>query len=656
MTAKKRGIVSVLLSLLILSAVTLASCMPLNPDMPGKDTGTEAPAISADISSMDFDVPDDLIFTDYDVNASVLVALSDGGSSVTVPDGVAGTVKTDGADVTVTAAGTYILTGKATDARVTVDAGKDADVLLVLAGVDLACSDGPVIYVREAGKVTLSTAENTENTVSDGKNYTFTDNNVTLDGAIFSRRALVINGNGTLTVKGQYKHGIVSKDALTVAGGTLNVCSVNVALCGKDSVRVSGGTVTLDAGTDGIRSDNITDSALGFVGISGGDVKITSASDGIQAATVLKISGGTINLLTGGGSGNVSSSGGSFTPGQGFDPGRTPGGSRPGGPGGDPGRDPGANPGVVPGGDPSGTVPSDLTETTAKGLKAGAELIIEDGVVSVDSADDCLHSDGTMTVSGGTINLKSGDDGAHANTKLTVSGGTLDIVKSYEGIESADILISGGTISIVASDDGINAAGGKDSSSVGGRQGMGSFSRSTGAVTISGGYVFVNASGDGIDSNGTITVSGGITLVSGPTDNGNSAFDYEKTASVTGGILVALGSSGMAQGFTSATGQGAMLVNFTTQKAGTTFAVTDADGKVIASFTSPKQFASATVTSPEIQVGKTYTLVAGGTVSGADANGFTSDGSVSGGTTLATVNMTKATYSSGGGGMNPFGR
>ena len=177
------------------------------------------------------------------------------------------------------------------------------------------------------------------------------------------------------------------------------------------------------------------------------------------------------------------------------------------------------------------------------------------------------------------------------------------------------------------------------------------FSSSSGQITISGGYIFVNASGDGIDSNGTLSVSGGVTLVAGPTDSANGALDYETSADVSGGVLIALGSSGMAQGFTTASNQGAILYNFTSQNSGTSFAVVNENGTVVASFTSPKAFQSAVVTAPGIVCGSTYTLTAGGTVNNADSNGYTADGTISGGNTLAEITLSENIYSSGGSGM-----
>ena len=272
------------------------------------------------------------------------------------------------------------------------------------------------------------------------------------------------------------------------------------------------------------------------------------------------------------------------------------------------------------------------------------------------SGDFVAVKDFNMEIKDGEFIVFVGPSGCGKSTTLRViagleeiSGGELVITKSYEGLEASKVLISGGKMNITASDDGINAAGGNDGSSLGGRPGMGMFSSSTGEIQIGGGYVLVNAAGDGIDANGPITMSGGVVLVSGPTNSGNGAFDCDGTAAVTGGYLIALGSSGMAQGFSSAENQGAALFSFSSQQGGTALAVCDKNGNVVISFTPAKAYQSAAITAPGIQQGETYTVVAGGTVLNADENGFASSGTVSGGTTLGTFTMTSLVMGSGGG-------
>jgi len=505
-----------------------------------------------------------------------------------------------GSEINITSDGTYTVSGDIT--YITVNADDKAKIQIVLQNANINNPDGPAIYISAADKVFITLDEGSENSVTDGSGYSYSAD-VDADGAIFSRADLTINGKGSLEVNANNKHGIVSKDDLVIVSSKINVRSAKVGLNGKDCVKVSDAELKITAGSDGIRSDNDEDEQRGYIYFESGSADITSGNDGIQAEAAVRIDTAKISINAGGG---------------------------------------------------SGTGLSDSTESF-KGIKASSDIIIYDGEYSVNSKDDCIHSNNTICITDGNFSLSSGDDGIHADTDLAVTGGSIKISKSYEGLESSRIFISGGSIDVTASDDGLNAAGGNDGSAVqGGRPGMGGFSNGIGEIAISGGYTLVNASGDGLDSNGTFAISGGIVLVSGPTNNGNGAFDYDGSATVTGGILIALGSSGMAQGFSSAENQGAIFTNLTSQSGGTSFALCDSDGKAIVSFTPAKAYQSVAVTAPEIQKDKSYKIVCGGTVSGTDENGFAHNADISGGTTLAEITMTELIYGSGGG-MGPGG-
>ena len=135
-----------------------------------------------------------------------------------------------------------------------------------------------------------------------------------------------------------------------------------------------------------------------------------------------------------------------------------------------------------------------------KALRQGTSLTVNEGVFTIDSSDDSLHSNGDLTLTGGTFDIASGDDGMHADSSLMISGGTVGITKSYEGIEGMTVTISGGTISLTASDDGVNSAGGSDGSSLNGRPGQNGFAavNTDCFVSITGGVLTIDASGDGL--------------------------------------------------------------------------------------------------------------------------------------------------------------
>ncbi len=236
------------------------------------------------------------LFSDRDLDPSydkvtAAITLADGAVSFT-GSGVA----VSGDDVTITAAGVYVLTGTLTDGSVTVAAGEEDKVQLVLNGVSVTNSDGPALYVKSADKVFLTLADGSDNAFADGSGYTAEDDGKDLDAAVFSRSDLTINGAGRLTVAGNNKHGVVSKDDLVIVGATLTVTARNSALSGKDCVKIAAAVLELTAGTDGVHSDNDEDADRGFVYIHSGDITVKAGDDGVHAVTTLTVDGGTLTV------------------------------------------------------------------------------------------------------------------------------------------------------------------------------------------------------------------------------------------------------------------------------------------------------------------------------------------------------------------------
>lgn len=573
----------------------------------------------------------DLTFTDHELagtfDAKEAVAITGAGHSVAI-DGK-GAAYRDGT-LTISRKGTYLLSGEFNDVYIVVRVGDGDKVQLVLSGATLTNPDGPVLYIQQADKVFLTAVAGTDNVITDGSDYALTDGETNLDAAVFSRADLCLNGSGSLTVNGNCKHAIVSKDDLVLTGLTLTVNAASTALDGKDCVKLNGVNATLTAGTNGVRSDNAEDASRGFVYIQDGSMVITAGGDGIQAETLLQADNASLTITTGGGSSSIVGANSYSNRRDDF------GGSWGGSFGGQ----------------------SQAAEGSWKGLKAGQALVIHGGSYALDTADDCLHTNGDLTITGGLFTLASADDCIHADNTLDISGGEFVISKCYEGVEASVLNISGGTFDITSSDDGLNAAGGADGSSTGDRWGRGMFSNGVGEINISGGYIHINAIGDGIDSNNDIRISGGVTLVSGSGDSMNAAFDYDGEARVTGGVLFATGSSGMAQSFTSAENQGSMLFGINGATAGVNIAIVDASGRVVASFTPANRYSAVVVTAPGIQLGQTYSVVIQADVEGADANGFAQGALCTGGTELGAIEMTTALYGGSGHSMGggPGGR
>ncbi|MBN1401895.1 MAG: carbohydrate-binding domain-containing protein [Anaerolineae bacterium] len=510
--------------------------------------------------------------------------------------------------VTITAAGAYEISGSLDDGQILVDTEDKQAVTLILSGLDLTCTTSAPLVVMSAEKVVVHLTEGTENRLTDGEAYVYASPDEDEPNAtLFSKDDLTISGHGALIITANYHDAITSKDDLAITGGTIRVDSVADGIRGRDSLSITGGTIQVTAAGDGIESNNDEDPDEGIVSIEGGRLDITAGEDGIEAETRVTVRGGDITLSTGGGSVNSSSQGsgwGNWAP---------------------PGR----------GAAQSDQTPSD--EGSAKGIKAGAEVTIEGGSIQIDSSDDAIHSNDSLTITGGTIAIASGDDGIHADAEVTIRGGQITIAQSYEGIESAVITIGDGNIHIVSSDDGLNVAGGNDGSALGGRPGQNSFSLSGNQyLDISGGYIAVDASGDGLDINGHVTMSGGILIVHGPTSNMNGALDYDGRFTMSGGFLVAAGSSGMAQAPDASSSQRAVLVNLPSAlSAGTLFHIASDQGEDILTFEPLRSFQSVALSSPELDNGTSYVVFSGGSSTGALADGLYSGGSYSGGTEIA---------------------
>lgn len=548
----------------------------------------------------------------YDSASATTITLT--GDTATV-DGDGATA--DGGLITIDAAGTYIVSSTLDDGQIHIAATKDDDVYLVLSGANITSSTTAAIYASQAGKLILILADGTENTVTDAVSYVYAGGEDEPDAAIFAKDDLSIGGIGSLTVNGQYRNGIGTKDDLVIDGGTLTITAVNDGLRGRDSITVNGGSVAIQAGNDGIKSNNDGDAEKGWVLLTGGSLDIAAAYDGVQAETTLTVTGGTLGIVSGGGSTNAA-----------------------------PRAQQGFGRGMMA---QTQTVETGAESDSMKGIKAGTDLVIEGGVITIDAADDSVHANGNVTISGGALTLATGDDGVHADVALTITGGTILITESYEGLEGATVAISGGDITLTASDDGINAAGGSD-----GDSGFDTF-RMGGSdaywIDISGGTIVVDAEGDGLDSNGNLTISGGDVTVHGPVRGGNGALDADGSISVTGGTLAEAGSSQMAEVPGSASTQASVAIYYTqTQPAGTVVTLTDSAGNMLASYTAKKEIQTVLFSAPGLTEGAAYTIETNGSAATVTLSGVMTAINESG----ASVN-TFGGFGGGGGGRQGGG-
>ncbi|MGM9882150.1 MAG: carbohydrate-binding domain-containing protein [Bacilli bacterium] len=470
--------------------------------------------------------------------------------------------------VNITKDGVYNLTGTISNGNITVNT--TGNVKLILNNVNIKSNNGPAIYIEKAKDVLIYLEENTTNTLEDSTTYNGTYSEI--DGALYSKSDLTLDGEGSLIIKSNYEDAIVSKDDLKIKNGKYIISSNDDGIRGKDSVYILNGTFDITSSGDGIKSTNDTDIDKGFILIENGIFKINSTLDGISAETKILVKDGNFNITSGGGSTNISTK------------------------------------------EDWGMWEKGITTTStniesAKGIKCADNLVIENGIFTFDTSDDAIHSNNYVGIINGDINISSGDDGIHADTKLIIDGGNINITKSYEGIESAEITINSGNISIVSTDDGINVAGGNDGSATDRRGANNYNSSSNNILTINNGTIHVDAIGDGIDVNGSGYIYGGTITVEGPENSGNGALDYDGKFQVDGGVLIASGSSGMAQAISNSSTQYNIMLNFTQNiTASDVVTIVDANNNEIINYNSNKNYSSLVFSSNKLLKDNTYII------------------------------------------------
>ena len=503
--------------------------------------------------------------SDYASEDATEITLSDSKSTCDSP-----AVRISDNQITITRAGTYVLSGSLTNGQIVVDAS-DEKVQIVLKDASINCDTSAALYVKSADKVFVTLAENTSNTLTNTKDFVAIDDN-NIDGVIFSKSDLSLNGSGTLTIHAAYGHGIVSKDDLVITSGTYDITAARHALSGKDSVRIADGVFTLNAKKDGIHSENTDNDEKGFIYIADGTFSITCDSDGMDAEETLQVDGGTITIAAG-----------------------------------------------------------------DDGLHADGDLVLNDGTVTITKSYEGLEGK-TVTITGGSYAVTSSDDGVNAAGDGTAG----DSSDSASSDSSKDQKAPSGTPperpqnssdstempqppqnsdSTEApqppqnSDSTEMPDAPKGAPDGNGGPGPGDMEEATdyNLIQISGGTLTVNAGGDGLDSNGDLTVTGGEIYIDGPVQGGDGALDCSGTATISGGTVIAAGSSGMAENFSSSSTQGSMLVTVSDAMVSGEITLQDSNGNTLLSYTPAKSYNSVVISCPKLTRGETYTLLAGDT-------------------------------------------
>ena len=408
---------------------------------------------------------------------------------------------------TLLTAGTYTLSGKL-EGQILVNAGDEDEVDIDLNGVSISYGLDSPIKVVNADKVEISAKADTGNIVKDTRSHKTVDSDQG-EGAINAKCDLKLKGTGTLVVEGNYNNGVHTTKDLTIQKQTLKVTGYNNALKGKDSITIVSGTIQAYAQTgNGLKTENSDlkvkeDSSTvqrGIITVSGGSIYVDSLHDGVDASyDVIVEEIDSENAPT------------SLT---------------------------------VVTGKKSSFYSSSFVADSEKGLKAQNNIEVNGGKVIISASDDAIHANygdeldngslgaGNITINGGEIKIASGDDGFHADNTLTVNDGTVYVTGSTEGLEGNYIIINGGETYVYGSDDGVNISSKNKA-------------LSDRYFLMNGGYLDVavsNGDTDGIDSNGSFTLAGGIIITRGSPGTGegmSTGLDVDKTVTMTGGTLIA---------------------------------------------------------------------------------------------------------------------
>lgn len=580
-------------------------------------------------------------------------ALADGSITLST-DGSTSTdasVLINGQTVTITQEGTYQIAGTLDDGALIVESGENAKITLVLGGVSIKNTTGAAIQIGTADDVTIELEEGTTNVLQSGEKVDIaaaTESEEASGGALQSKTDLKIKGKGSLTVLGYLNNGIHCTKDLKIKNGNISVTALGHGIKGKKSVTVSGGTVTVTSGKDGITSDETENEEKGFVTIEGGEIIITSAGDGVSAETTLTVTGGVISIISGGGSANAQQKTDNMRGWWDFDNSASDD---------DNASCKGLKAGkalVISGGSITIDAQDDALHTDGDMTISGGECILSTG-------DDGAHAELSLTVLDGKITVLTSYEGLEAN-QITLAGGDLDITASDDGINA-----NGGSDGFSGGfGGGFGGGRGGMGGSFGGRRndtnnqsgdttppdnnnmtppdnsnmqnppdgnapsgnpptmpgqdaadstGTDDTTDKQPVLLITDGKITVNADGDGLDSNGNLRVEGGDITINGPSNGGNGAIDIGTenggAGFISGGTLIALGTSSMAENFGSTSTQCAFLVTMNSFGAGETITITDSEGNVLYTGLTVKSANSVVFSSADLTVGETYTVTIG---------------------------------------------
>ena len=562
------------------------------------DTAASSSSFSTNVKSgekLDVDTHYSEQDLSWDTSSETAIDLS----NPTATDGV--TVE-DGT-LTITKAGTYKLSGEY-QGQIKVETADSDAVRLVLDNANITNSSGAALNVVNADEVILYSASGTTNTISDGADYTATGEDDP-DAVVYSKADLTIAGEGTLKVNGNHEDGIHTSDGLVIASGTLEVNAANTGIKGKDYVDILGGTINVTAQQDGIKSTNDTDEGQGWTRLSNGTVTVNAGDDGFKASRVVEISGGSLTveqsdegieaqyINISGGDVNVTSA------------------------------DDGMNASLKTS-DSESTDSSANTSDTANQQQNNQQQGSLPGGQQNGASNQQLQGTGQPPQGQPPAMSGSSQDGTSQNG----ASGTAQQQNNTQNQGNQNMgqppAMLGGNAQDGTSQNGTTGTGqqGMGQPPQGGMPGGGggTFEVIDAAINVSGGHVTVNAEGDGIDSNGVTTLSGGTLIVNGPSQGGNAALDTNGDLLLNGATVLSGSTADMFEApSTNSTSGYLKLTNSSGFEQGSTVQVADSSGKVVANYKVTKSNVQLVlVSSSSIVKGQSYTVYT--TTSAVDSN------------------------------------
>ncbi len=463
--------------------------------------------------------------------------------------------------------GTYYITGTLTNGQIQVNS--ESDVSIILDNANIACKNGPAIYSLN-GDVTILSAENSINNLSDSSEYTNLDEDSEPNGCIFGKDRITIDGTGTLNITANYEDGIVSKDELKIKGSTINLTSVDDGIRGKDFVEINNTTINITSESDAIKSTK------GYITVNNGNIQLTAGKKGFESSSEFTLNDGNIDILK-----------------------------------------------------------------STEGVEA-TNVIINGGYINITSSDDGINaSDGSgkdtrAFIKDPNAKIHERKDIENKNTENGIYKPIPPEISEDTSNNTAPKMLQNIPFDAPPAPPAFNNK--TDDST-----------ENNLSIEINGGYIFINAEGDGIDSNGIITFNEGVVIINGPVSNGDGALDSERGIFYNGGTVIAAGSSGMAEAPNNDSSEGYSLIyNGETIAAETLVSLTDENDNVILAFKPEKNISSVVFSSPNLKNGQTVKIYLDGKCTSELNNyGYYTSGTLENASLLETITLSSKTTSAG---------